>query len=227
VIELKGINKCYHIGDQTFQALQDIRLTINEGEYTGIIGSSGSGKSTLMNIVGCLDVPSSGEYWLNGEDVADLNEQQLADTRNHEIGFVFQNFHLLPRMTTIENVMLPLAYQGIKIKERKRLAHDSLARVGLADRCSNLPNQLSGGQRQRVAIARALVTKPKLILADEPTGNLDSNTTADIMDLFEQLNNEGHTLVIITHELEIAQRCNRVIRLHDGQLASDTINQEA
>ncbi|WP_144395254.1 ABC transporter ATP-binding protein [Pleionea sediminis] len=224
MIELKSINKYYQSEAQSFHALKHISLKVERGESVAIIGSSGSGKSTMMNIIGCLDLPSTGEYWLNGENVAGFNERQLADTRNHTIGFVFQNFHLLPRMNILENVVLPLAYQRIPTKQRKEQAVECLVRVGLQDKLNMYPNQLSGGQRQRVAVARALVAKPKLILADEPTGNLDSNTTEDIMQLFEQLHSEGHTLLIITHEKEIADRCARAIRLQDGELVEDRLN---
>lgn len=212
------------MGGQTVKALDQINLTINANEYIAFIGSSGSGKSTMMNLLGCLDKPSSGEYFLNGKSVALLSQDELAEIRNREIGFIFQSFNLLPRATALQNVMLPLIYQGIALKNRKKLALQSLEKVNLSDRVDHLPNQLSGGQRQRVAIARALVTNPSILLADEPTGNLDSQTTKDIMHLFDQLHHEGQTIIMVTHEDEIAKRCHRVIRLSDGQVIQDHHN---
>ena len=202
-----------------------VYLDIYLNDYIAIVGSSGSGKSTLMNLLGCLDYPTAGEYKLKGTDVATLDENALAGIRNQEIGFIFQNFNLLPRATALQNVMQPLVYRGMALAERKQRAQDALAMVGLQDRMTHIPNQLSGGQRQRVAIARALVTQPAILLADEPTGNLDSSTTIEIMALFDQLHNDGQTLIVVTHEKEIAERCHRVITLKDGRLMSDNANQ--
>ncbi|MDG1475176.1 MAG: ABC transporter ATP-binding protein, partial [Porticoccaceae bacterium] len=193
--------------------------------YIAIVGSSGSGKSTLMNLLGCLDYHTNGEYKLKGTDVATLDENHLAGIRNQEIGFIFQNFNLLPRASALQNVMQPLIYRGLPLAERKRRAENALTMVGLQDRMTHVPNQLSGGQRQRVAIARALVTEPAILLADEPTGNLDSTTTIEIMALFDQLHADGQTLIIVTHEQEIAERCHRVVTLKDGHLMSDQLNQ--
>ncbi len=224
VIELRNIAKHYMMGSEGFYALNQIDLDIHLNDYIAIVGSSGSGKSTLMNLLGCLDYPSEGEYRLKGTNVATLEENSLAEIRNREIGFIFQNFNLLPRASALQNVMQPLIYRGTPLAERKKQAQDALAMVGLQDRVDHVPNQLSGGQRQRVAIARALVTKPAILLADEPTGNLDSSTTIEIMALFDQLYQEGQTLIIVTHEQEIADRCRRVITLRDGRLIGDAMN---
>ncbi|MBT5388289.1 MAG: ABC transporter ATP-binding protein [Porticoccaceae bacterium] len=224
VIELRDIAKHYMMGSEGFYALNQIDLDIHLNDYIAIVGSSGSGKSTLMNLLGCLDYPSDGEYRLKGTNVATLDENSLADIRNREIGFIFQNFNLLPRASALQNVMQPLVYRGMPLAERKKRALDALTMVGLKDRVGHVPNQLSGGQRQRVAIARALVTKPAILLADEPTGNLDSSTTIEIMALFDQLHRDGQTLIIVTHEQEIADRCRRVITLRDGRLIDDFMN---
>jgi len=225
IIELRNIKKSYDMGEECFWALNGIDLDIKKNDYMAIVGSSGSGKSTLMNLLGCLDYPTEGDYKLKDLNIANLSENELAKIRNQEIGFIFQNFNLLPRATAIQNVMQPLIYQGLSKSKRLSLASDALEKVGLNDRMKHLPNQLSGGQRQRVATARALVTKPSILLADEPTGNLDSNTTKEIMALFEELHDSGQTLIIVTHEQEIADRCERVITLKDGCLLSDTLNQ--
>ena len=209
---------------QTVNALRSVSININRGEYVAFMGASGSGKSTLMNIIGCLDTPSSGTYILNDKDVSDLSENELADIRNKEIGFVFQTFNLLPRSSALENVELPLIYAGKSSSERKKLAFKSLESVGLADRADHKPNELSGGQRQRVAIARALVNDPSIILADEPTGNLDSKTSHDIMDLFNILYEKGNTIIMVTHEEDIAEYAHRIVRLKDGLVEEDEIN---
>lgn len=231
LIQLDQVSKCYQSGEQSFIALDAINLTILRNEFVAITGPSGSGKSTLMNILGCLDSPTSGSYQLAGQPVAQLTEQQQAYQRNHNIGFIFQSFNLLPRTTALDNVIQPLVYRFVKPKQRKAKALEALALVGLADKADNLPSQLSGGQKQRVAIARALVTEPNLLLADEPTGNLDSQTTQEIMSLFERLHQTGNTLVLVTHEADIAARCQRNIRIKDGKVDSDqyafTSNQES
>lgn len=225
IIELKNICKQFAMGDQIIHALLNISLDVRANEYIAFIGSSGSGKSTMMNILGCLDKPTSGTYILNQRDVSKLNENELAEIRNKEIGFIFQSFNLLSKATALQNVMQPLIYSGEKNSDRKERALAALGRVGLADRSDHLPNQLSGGQRQRVAIARALVTKPSILLADEPTGNLDSKTTRDIMKLFDELHDEGQTIIMVTHESDIAAHCHRVVRLQDGEIAEDYINE--
>jgi putative ABC transport system ATP-binding protein len=222
MIRLHGITKEYRMGDQTVHALQGVDLQIERNEMVAFIGASGSGKSTMMNIVGCLDQPSSGQYWLNGREVAAMSGDDLARVRNQEIGFIFQSFHLLPRASAIDNVAQPLIYRGIPLRERLALAAQALQRVGLGERMHHRPNELSGGQRQRVAIARALVGTPSILLADEPTGNLDSATSLDIMNLIRELHEGGQTVVIVTHEPEIAEQCQRVVRLRDGRVMSDT-----
>jgi putative ABC transport system ATP-binding protein len=221
MIELQEIHKDYHLGLETVRALQGIDLNIGENEYVAIMGPSGSGKSTLMNLIGCLDTPTSGLYVLNGSDVSDLDDDALAEIRNREIGFVFQNFNLLPRASALHNVELPLIYNGTPSAERKELAEQALTKVGLGDRMHHRPNELSGGQRQRVAVARALVNNPSIILADEPTGNLDTRTGDEIMDLFEQLHDNGNTIILVTHEEYIAEHSDRIIRLRDGRVERD------
>ena len=221
MIELQDIHKTYHLGDASFPILQGIDLHIGRGEFVALTGASGSGKSTLMNILGCLDTPTSGHYRLAGEDVAKLGEDQLARVRNRRIGFIFQSFHLLPRATALANVAQPLVYRGVSPAQREQAARASLERVGLGHRVDHKPNELSGGQRQRVAIARALVGRPQLLLADEPTGNLDSKTTGEIMSLLSDLHAGGLTVVIVTHEPEIAAQCPRVVKLRDGRIDQD------
>ena len=221
VLDVRELTKVYGEGEAAVHALRGVSLVVERGDYVAIMGSSGSGKSTLMNIVGCLDVPSSGRYLLDGVDVSRLNDRQLALVRNRRIGFVFQAFNLIPRTTALANVELPLAYGGMKAAQRRQRALAALVQVGLADRAGHEPNQLSGGQQQRVAVARALVTEPALLLADEPTGNLDSRSTADVLAIFDELNAAGRTIVLITHEPEVAARAKRLIRLFDGQISSD------
>ncbi len=212
------------MGSEVIEALKSVTINVNRGEYVAFMGPSGSGKSTLMNIIGCLDTPTNGRYVLNGKDVSDMSESELAEIRNKEIGFVFQTFNLLPRMSSLENVALPLIYSGLNKANRTEKAQMALKNVGLADRGKHKPNELSGGQRQRVAIARALVNDPSILLADEPTGNLDSKTSYEIMDLFDQLHRKGNTIVMVTHEEDIAQYAHRIIRLRDGLVESDTVN---
>lgn len=226
VIETTDISKVYRMGTEEIHALQSVSITIQRGEYVAFMGPSGSGKSTLMNIIGCLDTPSSGRYILNGKDVSNMTDNQLADVRNREIGFVFQSFNLLPRATALDNVALPLIYAGYGKSERQAIAHEALRSVGLADRALHRPNELSGGQRQRVAIARALVNNPSIILADEPTGALDTRTSHEIMDLFEALYAKGNTIIMVTHEEDIARYAHRIVRLRDGLVESDTINHD-
>lgn len=224
IIETKEISKAYHMGNQTVNALQSISIGIDRGEYVAFMGPSGSGKSTLMNIVGCLDTPTTGTYMLNNKLVSEMTENELADTRNKEIGFVFQTFNLLPRASALENVALPLIYAGYSKAERNEMAMQTLDSVGLADRAHHRPNELSGGQRQRVAIARALVNNPSIILADEPTGNLDTKTSYDIMNLFQELHDKGNTIIMVTHEDDIAHYAHRIIRLRDGLIEWDRKN---
>ncbi len=226
MIETSEIAKIYKMGTTVVEALKSISVEISRGEYVAIMGSSGSGKSTLMNIIGCLDTPTSGRYILNENDVSDLTENELAEIRNKEIGFVFQTFNLLPRATALENVALPLIYAGFKRSEREEKALEALDNVGLGDRATHKPNELSGGQRQRVAIARALVNNPSIILADEPTGNLDTKTSYDIMDLFQKLHDKGNTIIMVTHEDDIAHYAHRIIRLRDGLVETDDVNKE-
>lgn len=221
VILLKKLIRNFPLGSQVVKVLKGIDLTIKHNEYVALMGPSGSGKSTLMNLLGCLDTPTSGEYWLSGQDVSVLTDNDLASIRNQEIGFVFQTFNLLPRSTALENVMLPLVYAGMGAKDRKERAEEVLTQVGLDDRMDHRPNQLSGGQRQRVAVARALVNKPSIILADEPTGNLDSKTSVEIMKLFGDIHANGNTVILVTHEEEIALHANRIIRLRDGEIETD------
>jgi putative ABC transport system ATP-binding protein len=221
MISLVNIEKYYRIGGQFVPALKGVDLEIGKNEYVAITGTSGSGKSTLMNIIGCLDVPNAGHYSLNGRDVSRMGEDELATARNAEIGFIFQSFHLLPRVTALDNVAQPLIYRGIRKAERQRMATEALKHVGLGARLHHRPNELSGGQRQRVAIARALVGRPAILLADEPTGNLDSATSCDIMALIDELHQSGQTIVMVTHEPEIAQHSRRIVRLKDGEVISD------
>lgn len=221
VIKLNNITKIYHVGSEDVHALQSVSLEIHKNEYVAIMGPSGSGKSTMMNIVGCLDTPTSGLYELNNINVSEMNDNQLARIRNKEIGFVFQTFNLLARSDVLHNVELPLIYGGVSSSERKNLAREAIARVGLTERIHHKPNELSGGQRQRVAIARALVTQPSILLADEPTGNLDSKTGDEIMALFDTLQKEGNTIILVTHEEYIAEHTDRIIRLRDGNIESD------
>lgn len=225
VIKLEKIVKNYKVGTQIVRALRSVSLTINKGEYVAIMGASGSGKSTMMNIIGCLDTPTSGTYILSKSDVSHLSDDQLAEIRNKEIGFVFQTFNLLPRNTALENVMLPLVYAGLKKQERILKAEKILAEVGLSDRIEHKPNELSGGQRQRVAVARALVNNPSILLADEPTGNLDSKISEEIMQLFAEIHRKGNTLIVVTHEEDIALHAHRIIRLKDGEIESDVVNE--
>jgi putative ABC transport system ATP-binding protein len=224
IIETTNISKRYVMGEEVIQALKDVTISVNKGEYVAFMGPSGSGKSTLMNIVGCLDTPTSGRYVLNGQDVSEMTENELATVRNKEIGFVFQTFNLLPRQSALENVALPLIYAGYSKADRIEKAMLTLKGVGLDNRAHHKPNELSGGQRQRVAIARALVNDPSILLADEPTGNLDSKTSYEIMDLFDQLYSKGNTIVMVTHEDDIAQYAHRIIRLRDGLVETDKVN---
>ena len=226
VIQTTNISKLYRMGVEEIHALRSISINIARGEYVAFMGPSGSGKSTLMNIVGCLDTPSGGQYVLNGQDVSRMSDNQLAEVRNKEIGFVFQSFNLLPRASALDNVALPLIYAGLSKRERNERALESLRSVGLADRAGHRPNELSGGQRQRVAIARALVNDPSVLLADEPTGALDSKTSYEIMELFEALYAKGNTIIMVTHEEDIAHYAHRIVRLRDGLIETDEVNQE-
>ena len=224
IIQTENIARKYVMGEEVVQALKSVTFSINKGEYVAFMGPSGSGKSTLMNIIGALDTPTGGTYILNGKDVSNMDDNELAEIRNKEIGFVFQTFNLLTRSTSLDNVALPLVYSGVKQSERSARALKSLTDVGLGNRAGHKPNELSGGQRQRVAIARALVNNPSILLADEPTGNLDSKTSYEIMDLFDQLHQKGNTIIMVTHEDDIALYAHRIIRLRDGLIESDTIN---
>ena len=224
IIETKGLKKIYQLGNQTINALAGIDLSINKNEYVALMGPSGSGKSTLMNMLGCLDTPTIGTYVLNNKNVSTLNDDELAHIRNQEIGFVFQTFNLLPRLSSLENVILPLIYAGVDTETRMKRGKEVMAMVGLADRMYNKPNELSGGQRQRVAIARSLVNNPSIILADEPTGNLDTKTSYEIMNIFGEIQKQGNTVILVTHEEDIAKYAKRVVRLRDGLIESDIFN---
>jgi putative ABC transport system ATP-binding protein len=226
VIRTEDLTKAYQTKAETIYAVREVSFTVLRGEYVAIMGPSGSGKSTLMNLIGCLDSPSSGTYWLNGTETSKMSDNELAEIRNREIGFVFQTFNLLPRLTALANVELPMVYRGVSARERRRRAQEVLTQVGLGDRMDHRPNELSGGQRQRVAVARALVGAPSILLADEPTGNLDSKTTVDILALFDQLHEAGNTIVLVTHEPDVAAHSERTILLRDGRIASDTLNPE-
>lgn len=227
MIELKNIYKIYSDGDSEIRALDGISLHVSQGEFVCIVGSSGSGKSTCMNIIGCLDIPTSGEYWLNGTDVSTMDEKELAHIRNRELGFIFQQYNLIPKLTVLENVELPLLYKGVKQSERTEMAKKALERVGLGDRGHKYPAQLSGGQQQRVSIARALAGNPPVILADEPTGALDSKTGREVLEFLKVLNNEGTTIVLITHDNSIADEIKRVVRIQDGKIVSDEVKGDA
>jgi len=226
IINIKGITRDFQLGSETVNVLKGIDLVINKGEYVALMGPSGSGKSTLMNILGCLDTPTSGSYILNGKQVSEMHDDELAEIRNKEIGFVFQTFNLMPRTTALDNVALPMVYAGFSKEERNNRAKEVLSQVGLADRMDHKPNQLSGGQRQRVAVGRALVNKPSIILADEPTGNLDSKTSVEIMKLFGEIHSNGNTVILVTHEEDIAAHAHRIIRLRDGIIENDFQNKE-
>ena len=226
IIDIKGITRDFQLGSETVNVLKGIDLLINKGEYVALMGPSGSGKSTLMNILGCLDTPTSGSYILNGKQVSEMHDDELAEIRNKEIGFVFQTFNLMPRTTALDNVALPMVYAGFSKEERNKRATEVLSQVGLTDRMDHKPNQLSGGQRQRVAVGRALVNKPSIILADEPTGNLDSKTSIEIMKLFGEIHANGNTVILVTHEEDIAAHAHRIIRLRDGIIENDIQNKE-
>jgi len=223
VLKMQNISKSYYMGEEALEVLHNVNLTVNSGEFLSLLGPSGSGKSTMMNIIGCLDVPTSGKYLLSGNDIDDLDETELAFIRNKEIGFVFQSFQLLPRLSALQNVELPLIYAGLSSSERKQRAMIMLDRVGLVDKMKNLPNQLSGGQQQRVAIARALVTEPTILLADEPTGALDQKTGTQVMELFEELNHDDKTIIMITHDIGIARHAQRVVKILDGYLTEQEV----
>jgi putative ABC transport system ATP-binding protein len=226
LIRLHKISRRYQMGAETIHALREVSLEIQRGEYVAIMGPSGSGKSTLMNLIGCLDTPTGGEYELNGVQVSQMDDNQLAEIRNQEIGFIFQTFNLLPRSDALRNVELPLIYSGMPAEERRQVALAALRNVGLADRVHHRPNELSGGQRQRVAVARALVNRPSILLADEPTGNLDSKTGAEILALFGELSTQGNTIIVVTHEEDIAKHARRILRIRDGLIASDELQRE-
>lgn len=226
LISIKDLNKTYIMGAEKVEALKSVTLEIEKNEYVALMGPSGSGKSTLMNLVGCLDSPTGGEYWLNGIEVSTMDDGELAEVRNKQIGFVFQTFNLLPRLSALENVALPLVYAGFGKEERLEKARKTLEAVGLGDRVMHKPNELSGGQRQRVAVARALVNDPAIILADEPTGNLDTKTSYEIMGLFEQIHQAGNTIILVTHEQDIAMHAHRIVRLRDGLIESDQLNDQ-
>lgn len=227
IIDLQNIIKNYYVGVHTVEALRSLNLSVGKNEYVAIMGPSGSGKSTLMNIIGCLDTPTKGQYILNGTDVSYMSDNELATIRNKEIGFVFQTFNLLPRYTAFENVMLPLVYAGVSKKIRTERVEKVINDVGLSERANHKPNELSGGQRQRVAVARALVNSPSIILADEPTGNLDTKTSIEIMNLFEEIYEQGNTILLVTHEEDIANHARRIVRLRDGEIESDIVNRKA
>jgi putative ABC transport system ATP-binding protein len=224
LIEIRNITKLYEMGEEKLYALRGVNLAIEKNEYVAIMGPSGSGKSTLMNIIGCLDTPTSGDYILNGKDVHEMDDDELAEIRNREIGFVFQTFNLLPRSNALHNVELPLIYSGLSRSERLKRAEDALVNVGLFDRMTHKPNELSGGQRQRVAVARALINNPSIILADEPTGNLDTKTGEEIMALIKELNMKGNTIIIVTHEEDIAKHAKRIVKIRDGMIESDKMS---
>ncbi|KAF6566530.1 ABC transporter ATP-binding protein [Paenibacillus sp. SEL3] len=221
VIQIEDLKKVYHVGDQEIHALREVQLDIADGDFVAIMGPSGSGKSTMMNVIGCLDLPTSGQFYLDGYSILDAREDELAIIRNQKIGFVFQKFHLLPRSTALENVELPMIYAGIPVKERRLRAMEALTSVGLGDRMNNRPNELSGGQQQRVSIARALVNNPVILLADEPTGALDSKTSVEIMGIFQRLNDQGKTVVLVTHDQEVAEYAKRLIHFRDGRIEED------
>lgn len=223
ILNMQSICKSYYMGEEELEVLHKVNLTVHSGEFLSILGPSGSGKSTMMNIIGCLDVPTSGSYYLTGNDINDLNEVELAYIRNKEIGFVFQSFQLLPRLNALQNVELPLIYSGLSYSERQKRAKEYLSRVGLADKMHNYPNQLSGGQQQRVAIARALVTNPSILLADEPTGALDQKTGTQVIELFEELNRDGRTIIMITHDSNIARHAKRIVHILDGNLSEQEV----
>lgn len=225
IIDIKNIRKEYLMGSQLIEALKNVSVAIEKNEYVALMGPSGSGKSTLMNILGCLDTPTSGSYKLNGTEVSEMTDDELARVRNKEIGFIFQTFNLLPRLTALENVALPMVYAGVSKAERNERAEKVMQMVGLADRMHHKPNELSGGQRQRVAIARALVNNPSIILADEPTGNLDTKTSHEIMNIFEEISAGGNTIIVVTHEEDIAKHARRIVRLRDGLIESDVVNE--
>ncbi len=227
ILNMKDICKSYYMGDEELEILHHVNLNVNSGEFVSILGPSGSGKSTMMNIIGCLDVPTSGAYFLSGNDINDFDEVELAKVRNKEIGFVFQSFQLLPRLNALQNVELPLIYSRVSASQRKKRAAEMLERVGLSDKMRNLPNQLSGGQQQRVAIARALVTEPTILLADEPTGALDQKTGAQVMNLFQELNSDGRTIIMITHDINIARHAKRIVNILDGCLTEQEAQQDA
>jgi putative ABC transport system ATP-binding protein len=225
LISIKNLNKTYRMGAEIVEALKDVSIDIRQNEYVALMGPSGSGKSTLMNLMGCLDSPTRGEYWLNGKEVSTMEDSELAEVRNRDIGFVFQTFNLLPRLSALENVALPLVYAGVSREDRLAQSRKTLESVGLGDRVTHKPNELSGGQRQRVAVARALVNTPAIILADEPTGNLDTKTSYEIMGLFEEIHKAGNTVILVTHEQDIAMHAHRIIRMRDGLIESDLPNE--